>query len=92
MLVEAATGKRPIIYAGPAFFNALGNPQEFAEYPLFIANYDVTCPDIPPPWGGWTFWQSGDSSKVSGVVSDADSDVFNGSSEQLLQFARTGSY
>jgi lysozyme len=90
--VETATGKVPIIYVAPAFWNALGNPTSFARYPLYIANYSVTCPTIPPPWSDWVFWQKSESGKVSGVQNTAvDLDVFNGNPQQLTQFAKTGS-
>ena len=85
-LVEAATGKVPVIYVDPSFFNALGNPTQFARYPLFIANYGVSCPDVPPPWTTWTFWQKG-SGPVAGVANTADEDEFNGSFEELQAFA-----
>jgi lysozyme len=91
--VEAATGKTPMVYFGPSFYNSLGNPIEFARYPLYIANYDETCPDIPPPWTKWTFWQLDDQGSIDGIQSpSADLDQFNGSAEQLLQFANTGTY
>ncbi len=76
--VEAATGKTPIIYVDPSFWNQLGNPEQFVRYPLYIANYGVNCPDIPPPWSKWAFWQSG-VGPVPGIQSaQADRDVFNG--------------
>lgn len=75
--VEAATGRVPIIYTGPSFWNALGNPSQFAHYPLFIANYDVVCPEIPPPWNTWLFWQHG-TGPINGISSDVDLDWFNG--------------
>ncbi len=55
----------------------------FHQYPLWIANYGVTKPLIPKPWGAdeWTFWQFtnvGDG-KLYGVESDPiDLDYFNG--------------
>ena len=90
--VEAATGKIPVIYVAPAFWNALGNPTEFARYPLFIANYDTSCPDVPPPWSTWTFWQTGTGTASGLSSSEADLDVFNGTLTQLTSFATTGSF
>jgi lysozyme len=90
-LVQAATGKVPVIYTGPSFWNSLGNPQGFEQYPLFIAHYDVSCPDVPPPWSNWTFWQTG-LGPQAGVSNDADLDVFNGSPAELLNFALTGAH
>jgi lysozyme len=90
--VAAATGKTPIIYASPDFINALGNPSELIAYPLYIANYGVTCPEVPPPWSSWVFWQSSDSGSISGVNGSVDLDTFNGSMSALKLFASTGVY
>jgi lysozyme len=87
--VESMSGKVPMIYVDPSFWNALGNPVQFARYPLFIANYEVSCPEIPPPWNTWTFWQQG-SGTVAGVKAIVDLDLFNGNQAQLTHFAQTG--
>ena len=46
----------------------------------WIAQYDVTRPAIPAGWKTWAFWQ------YSGT--GLDRDVYNGSQEALLDFAR----
>ncbi len=89
-IVEAATGKIPIIYTGPSFWNQLGNPEEFVRYSLFIANYEVMCPWIPAPWSEWTFWQQGDNGAVGGISGNTDINVFNGDLAELKRFARRG--
>ncbi len=89
-LVEKATGKIPVVYVDPSFFNALGNPAEFVRYPLFIAEYGVTCPKVPPPWSNWTFWQKG-SAVIPGLTSGgADYDIYNGSLSQMISSAMAG--
>jgi lysozyme len=48
--VETATGMVPVIYTDlKATWNALGNPVQFAKYPLYIAYPDASEPMIPPP-------------------------------------------
>lgn len=85
--VEHETRKTPIIYTGPGFFNQLKNPYQFFKYPLWIANYEVICPKIPPPWSSWVFWQNGQG-HVDGVHSKtADLNIFNGDINQLRLFA-----
>lgn len=76
--VEKSTGKIPMIYVSPSFWNTLGNPTGFQRYPLFIAHYGVSCPQIPPPWSKWVFWQTGTGSVPGVQSSQADKDVFNG--------------
>lgn len=59
------------------------NLEYFHQYPLWIANYGVVKPALPPPWTGneWLFWQyteAGDG-KTYGVESQGiDLNYFNG--------------
>jgi len=85
--VEAATGRTPIIYAASGFWNTLPNTAQFERYPLWVANYGVTCPDVPSPWDSWDMWQYSDSGSVSGVAGGVDSNLFNGTLEELMAFA-----
>lgn len=61
----------------------------FHQYPLWIANYGVSKPTIPKPWGEneWTFWQfteTGDG-KLYGVESKGiDLNYFNGDRAAFL--------
>jgi len=61
----------------------------FHQYPLWIANYGVTKPRVPKPWGEeeWTFWQyteTGDG-KLYGVESKGiDLNYFHGDKEAFL--------
>jgi lysozyme len=65
--VEAATGRSVIIYTGRYFWrDSVGGPAEFADNPLWIANWGVSCPDIPDPWTDWAFWQTGATGRVAG--------------------------
>jgi lysozyme len=75
--VEQATNRTPIIYTGPAFWEALKDTAGFDRYPLFIADYNVTCPKVPLPWKNWSFWQHGIGT-VQGVKENTDLDIFNG--------------
>jgi lysozyme len=82
--VEAATGKVPLVYTNYKFFDALGNPQQFARYPLYVADYDVDCPKVPQPWTNWVLWQPSGSGTIPGLKpGQADIDEFNGTLYQL---------
>ena len=64
--VESATGRTPIIYTGFYFWrDTLGNP-DFAEYPLWIAQYGPVCPDIPDTWDRWAFHQTSSTGEGGG--------------------------
>ena len=40
----------------------------FSGDPLWIADYGVSSPAIPPGWPGYTFWQSSDSGSVNDIA------------------------
>src|SRR5262249_33476261 len=82
------TGKKPIVYTGPFFFmSTLGGPAGFSSYPVWIANYGVTCPSVPASWSSFTLWQYDDMGAVPGVAGNSiDHDIFNGSLADLTAF------
>ncbi|HEX8361333.1 MAG TPA: GH25 family lysozyme [Longimicrobium sp.] len=84
--VERATGKRPIVYTYPDFWNryAAGS---IGPYPLWIANYGRDVPQIPIGWNDWTFWQYTSTGRVPGIAGDVDQNRFNGGSAQLAALA-----
>lgn len=83
--VRELTGKKPIIYGSPYFLKDL-NLQ--AGYPLWVANYGVSAPLIPDPWVRWTFWQNSEAAPVPGMNGHCDTDVFNGTIDDLRVFIR----
>lgn len=85
--VEAALGRRPMIYTSPGFWSGLGAGSEFAKYPLWVAHWDTACPSVPSSWSGWKLWQTHDDGHVSGISGNVDTDVFNGSLADLKAFA-----
>jgi GH25 family lysozyme M1 (1,4-beta-N-acetylmuramidase) len=96
--VENTFGKRPIIYSGQYFLQdyfseAGGGPPKWAkDYPLWLAQYpnnysDGQQPSLPRGWFKWTFWQYSEKGKVNGVNDKVDLNVFNGTLEELYQFA-----
>lgn len=87
--IKDLTRKNPILYSGPYFLNSFGLGEEFKQYPLWIAHYGTKAPLVPAPWTYWSFHQFTDKGIVPGVGSDKtgeDSNVFNGSLEQLKKF------
>ncbi|MDF5706416.1 MAG: GH25 family lysozyme [Nostoc sp. S4] len=78
---------KPIIYTFPSFWQQLGNPSDFANYPLWIAHYGTQNPSIPSAWQGQYLIHQfeGDVSGVAGVSGRADLNRFND-----LQFGDSG--
>lgn len=91
-IVEAGTGKKPIIYTGPYFWQDNVGDSSMGSYPLWIAHYGTTCPLIPDGWSKWTFWQycNGQTQYCSNGQG-FDRDVFNGSKAELERLAGGGS-
>lgn len=86
--VEAATGKRPIIYTGLYFWKDHVGSDAYVDYPLWIAQYGRQCPDIPAPWTTWAFWQITSTGRVAGVSGDVDVNTFHGDLGALEALAR----
>ncbi len=86
-VVEPAIGRQPIIYTGLYTWNDDVGSCDFSDYPLWIAQYEVSCPDIPDCWDRWDFWQTSSSGSVSGISGNVDTNLFNGDLDDLLDFA-----
>jgi|GEM_PF-1745851 len=83
--VQKATGRRPVIYVDPSFWNehmAAG----FGGYPVWVADWEVKSPHLPNGWSRWTFWQYSDKGSVSGIKGNVDLDWFNGTFADLKTF------
>jgi len=81
--VQAATGRKPIIYSYVSWFASVGvTDTMLATYPLYIASYNA-CPSIPAPWTQTVFWQYSASGTVPGITPTADLDRFMGTADQL---------
>lgn len=86
--VEQLTGRKPIVYTYPDFWqNQINKPAGFTGYPLNIANYGVTCPNVVGSWATWTMWQYSSTGSVPGISGNVDEDTFNGSLTALMQLA-----
>jgi len=84
--IKAKTGRTPMIYTAPGFWNGLPSTGQFSGEVLWVANWGVSCPDTPTPWTAWKFWQYDDGQatpNVPGISGAVDKDKFNGSLAQL---------
>jgi lysozyme len=77
---EARFGVRPIVYTSSGFATPMAGA--LASYPLWVANYKVTCPNLPDGWTTYLFWQSGQGT-VDGVGGAVDVNIFNGARADL---------
>lgn len=93
-LKTLAPGKQIGIYTGYYYWreNTIGKaiPAEslnyFKQYPLWVAAYNLTGPDVPEPWTSWTLWQFTDNGNgaLYGVESgNVDLNRFEGTLEEF---------
>jgi GH25 family lysozyme M1 (1,4-beta-N-acetylmuramidase) len=82
--IHDATGRTPIIYTAPGFWNGIGGASSFGA-DLWVAHWFTACPSMPYSWGGWSFWQYSDNGGVPGIGGAVDLDRFNGSLQDLQQ-------
>lgn len=69
-----------VVYTFPAFADE-GYCYMLHHWGLFIANWGVPEPAIPPPWNKWQFWQY-----APGHGTSPDLDRFNGSEHELEKY------
>ncbi len=85
--IQAVTGRTPVIYTSPSFWTTSVASTNFSGFPLWIANWGVTCPSLPVGWTNWAIWQYSDTGTVSGISGAVDLDELNGTLLDILAFA-----
>ncbi len=62
---KASTGRYPMIYTNAGWWNQCVASSAFAaDYPLVVANYGVSSPQIPTGFSYYSFWQYADSGSI----------------------------
>jgi lysozyme len=69
--LESHYGIRPLIYTSASFWNE-HLTDDFGDYPLWVAEYDVDEPNLPDGWDTWHLWQWRGDADVPGVEKGAD--------------------
>ncbi|MCY7321419.1 MAG: peptidoglycan-binding protein [Phormidesmis sp. CAN_BIN36] len=87
--IETATGRKPIVYTYPVFWeDKLGNPTQFSNYPLWIANFETRTPFVPSAWRSWAFHQYSESGQLQGIQGNVDLNQFNGTLDDLQKLLK----
>lgn len=89
-LVEAGTGRRPILYTFDNYARTRFTLPAAATFPLWVAAYRrIFGVKFPGAWSraGWQFWQHTSSATVPGVAGRVDRSVYRGTPAQLSQLA-----
>jgi lysozyme len=82
--LEKHYGIKPIIYTSCNFWNAHLS-DSFGDYPLWLAEYEVTSPRLPAGWQTWHLWQWKENADLVGVEKGADLSRVNRSLSELTQ-------
>ncbi|MCG8574678.1 MAG: hypothetical protein MI810_07325 [Flavobacteriales bacterium] len=82
--VEKLTNYVPIIYTNSSFGKTNLTDSAFADYPLWVADYSDSTPELFGGWTTWTFWQMSDHYMLGNTKNDLD--VFNGNESELKKF------
>ena len=85
--VTAGTGKAPMIYTAPGFWNGSVASTSFGNLPLWGANWGVSCPTLASGWSNWKVWQYADNGNVNGISGLVDLDEYNGDLAALQAYA-----
>ena len=80
-IVEKHYKVKPILYSGEHFYKT-HLKEDFADYEVWVANYNFFVENIKPEWMMWQFTEKG---TVPGIRSKVDVNIFNGSKNDLRQ-------
>ncbi len=87
--VLKATGARPIVYTSAKNWSALlGGSRQFRRHALWIAHYDVECPNTPAAWRRWTIHQISQQAQIAGIAAPVDENRFHGTRRALSRMTR----
>ncbi|MEM0999713.1 MAG: GH25 family lysozyme [Bacteroidota bacterium] len=84
--MQAHFNRTPIIYTNLDVGRRYLDAEQFANYPLWIADPRTrSFPPVPPAWShtGWKFWQYG-TRNIAGIRTDVD--YFPGTRSELIEF------
>jgi lysozyme len=88
--IEELTGRVPMIYTGPSFWEAYGSIDPYwKRFPLWIANWYELAPKIPAPWTDYVLWQDtpkGDGTAYGVESLQIDLNKYRGTLDDLRAF------
>ncbi len=73
--VQELSGKEVVVYSDA--YNATNTfDSSIANYPLWVAQYEVSEPSVGANWDSWIGWQYTDQGEIPGISSYVDRDKF----------------
>lgn len=74
--LEEETRHIPALYSDASNASSRFADDRFLRYPLWIADYNVSRPDMENPWRRWGGWQYTDQGRIRGIRGYVDRDRF----------------
>lgn len=87
--MERHYGKKPIIYSTVDFYQAILDPSELTEYPIWVRSTKYE-PRVKYPGRKWTFWQYQSDARIPGIRGNVDRNAFRGSHADWARFVDNG--
>lgn len=84
--MERTYGKKPVIYTTVDFYEAVLQPNELSEYPIWVRSTKHS-PSVRYGSREWSFWQYQSDGQVPGIRGNVDRNAFRGTQKQWLAFA-----
>jgi GH25 family lysozyme M1 (1,4-beta-N-acetylmuramidase) len=86
--VEELTGRKPMIYTSPGFWNTYCSPPPSwtPDYDLWVAHWGVQEPTLPNGWTSYVLHQIGDEGSVPGIDSFVDENYFLGDEDDAREY------
>lgn len=81
--LEAHYKVKPILYTMDSFYQSYLQTDEFKEYPLWIANYNL---NQTPKTTHWIMWQFSEKGSLKGINEKVDLNLFRGGQKKLQQY------
>jgi lysozyme len=72
---EILSGLKVMIYSSSHFADSYLTDKSLSQFPLWIAEYNVSAPSVTTAWQNYEVWQYGTAVSVSGIPSPVDADI-----------------
>jgi lysozyme len=90
-LAEQVFGVAPYRYSAHYYTSTHDlEHDDLAKYPVWWASYQAIKPAPSPGWAPIRIWQNSASGRVPGVGGDVDTNLFEGTREELLALGKLG--
>ena len=85
-MMEQAFGKKPVVYTTVDFYQAILDPNELSDYPIWVRSTKYS-PHVRYGQRKWHFWQFQSDAHIPGIRGNVDRNAFHGDQRQWLAFA-----